>query len=509
MNASKDQLLLSVLMTVMEPMAEQIINQGVDLATQAVGALRIDSRLLQPDDIFVAFQGGQMDGHNFIDKALQQGAVCIVVEQARAAVDLNGWLESCSKLKKSAVFVVVKDQVALMAQLGLAYRQFYRDIPFIAITGSCGKTTVKNLTQFALQKFEPTLATINSQNNHLGVPMTVSRLTADTRLGVAELGANHAGEIAAGVAIVQPQVAVLTCVNAAHVEGFGSLDKTARAKAEIFAGLTASGVAVLNRDDEYFDFWRGLLGQQVQCISFGESEQADVRLLAGAHLQFNQSMVRFGVPADLIDRSIKFQMPLLGRHNELNGVIAIAAMIGLGHHIRASWRPVFFERLDTLFAGVEPVAGRLVPIPLQHNMTLIDDSYNATPSAVVQALRYLQQQDGEKWFLFGGMGELGTESRDFHEQIGREAALAGVSQFWAYSADGAVSAEAYAKHVPPGNGAKGVKGAIACFTTHEDMNAALLSAIALQPPAILLVKGSRSRKMELVVAHLRSQFEHP
>ena len=462
------------------------------LLENTVGALRLDSRLCEAGDIFVAFAGKQVDGHDYIAQVIEKDVAAIVVSNDWAQDHLHQFKEA------EVVFILCHDQQLVMRAFAQGYREYYRAIPFIGITGSCGKTTVKNLTAHILDQFTDVLVTAKSQNNHLGVPMTISRITPATKIGVAELGANHVGEIQQGASLVKPDIGVLTCVNAAHIEGFGSLEKTAKAKGELIEAIGENGIAVLNRDDEFFSVWVDLLPATVKSLTFGQSAESDIQYFtndAAFSFIFNQGAEAFGVPAEKLSTKITVNLPLLGEYNKMNAVIAIAAVVALGYKVKPEWLSDFYSKLDCLFESAQAEPGRLVPVQLANGTLMIDDTWNAVPTAVKGSIQTLSQFAGPKWFVFGGMAELGEHCLEAHEEIGLEAAQCQIDRFWAFGPDASHAAETYAKNYA---------APIACFETHEAMNAALLSAVNHSKPATLLVKGSRSRKMEKIVQHLQS-----
>lgn len=481
---------VEMLLESVSSLVEAIHPCAVNGASVQVGELRLDSRLIESGDIFVAFKGDYLDGHDFISTAIARQPSCIVVHK-----DWLG-LHPLLATKPNTVIIVVADQVAVMTALSMMYRQFYQDTPFIALTGSVGKTTLKTLLHHVLAQFTPTLASHGSFNNHLGVPMTLSRLNPEIQVGVAELGTNQIGDIKHVAGLVKPQIAIITGVSNAHLGCFGSTDVTAQAKGEILDTLTPGSVAVLNRDDQYFNQWVERLATGVQVVSFGDTSAADLQIIKNGHCRVNRPLLIKGLEAKLsrVPLDLTFEMPLLGTHNHFNGVIAIAAVFALGLTTELSWISSFLEQLSSVFKGVVPEPGRLVPSTLKNGIFLIDDTYNAAPLAVEGVVQVLAQCSGEKWLILGDMAELGENEVKLHEDVGVQAAALSIDQFWTLGPLAAKSAEAFAKNSP---------GAIACFQDHASLNAALIAAIEQQKPKSIAIKGAKSKKMGVVVQHLQ------
>ncbi|TAK73022.1 MAG: UDP-N-acetylmuramoyl-tripeptide--D-alanyl-D-alanine ligase [Gammaproteobacteria bacterium] len=414
--------------------------------------LSIDSRTLQPGNLFIAIKGDRVDGHDFIAEAQQKGAAAALVSRV---VD--------SPLPQ----IQVKDTTKALGQLGAAWRKQFT-LPIVAITGSNGKTTLKNMVaaifKAACQGDEKhVLATQGNLNNHWGLPMMLSRLSPNHRYAALEMGMNHFGEIAYLTQLTHPQVAVITNAAAAHLEGVGNIAGVARAKSEIFLGLPPDGTAILNRDDAFFPFWREQIGQR-PFLTFGFHPDADVSI--------TEHTLR--TPQGHID----IHLPLLGKHNVLNMLAATAATLAVGIDLAA---------IQAGLETVTPAPGRLQMHTLANGVNVIDDTYNANPFSLQAAVETLVAFAGKKILVLGDMKELGEEATSLHYSAGERIRQAGVDYLFTYGELSAHTAQAF------GEGAYH-------FSEQEKLVTALKPFLYNQ--TTILVKGSRSMKMEKVVAQL-------
>ena len=325
------------------------------------------------------------------------------------------------------------------------------------------------------------LKTRGNLNNDIGVPLTLLRLSPEHRYGVVEMGANHPGEIAYVAGLVKPDVAIISNAGAAHLEGFGSVDGVARAKGELLGALEADGVAVLNADDAFFGYWRELSeGRRV--LSFGFSESASVRAdAASVRVVWHEG--GFRTVFDLIHQGQRHgvTLALAGRHNVMNALAAAAAGLVLG---------VDPERIQRGLAALVPVPGRLEPVNGRKGTLLINDAYNANPSSFGAAIDVLVELPGEPWVVLGAFGELGESSPALHADIGREARTKGVRRLFSVGPNADRVAEAFGE------------GGCHC-RDQEEMVERILAE--LKAGVAILVKGSRSQRMEQVVEALRVQ----
>ncbi len=416
-----------------------------------------DSRNVRAGQLFVALSGPNFDGHDFVDAAAEAGAAAAVVSRS------SDWgLPYCE----------VGDTRIALGDLARAVRH-RSPARLVGVTGSNGKTTVKEMIAAILSRVGPTLATQGNLNNDIGVPLTLLRLTPEHRFGVIEMGANHLGEIDYLARIAEPEVGVVTNAGAAHLEGFGGPDGVARGKGELFAALAATSVAVINADDKYAPLWRELAGQR-QVIDFGMDAPAAVRgRLLGAG--------RFVLAAGTEEVEVALSLP--GRHNVMNALAAASAALALG---------VSLPDVVAGLGGMVPVHGRLNWKPGVAGAQVLDDTYNANPTSLRAALAVLAERQEERWLVLGDMAELGAGAESLHAQAASWAKEAGVSRLYAVGRMAAVAASGF--------------GSGGC---HYSDKQSLVSALRaeLKPGVAVLVKGSRSMAMEQVVAGICEPLE--
>ncbi len=416
-----------------------------------------DSRALSPGALFAALKGERFDGHDFIDQARARGAAAALVEKP-----LEGGFPS----------LVVADTRRALGKLARAWRRRFQ-LPVVAVTGSNGKTTVKEMLASILSGEGAVLATLGNYNNDIGLPLTLFRLGAEHRFAVLEMGANHAGEIAALADMAGPDVGIVTQCAPAHLEGFGSVDAVARAKGELFEGLAADGTAVINADDAYAGLWRELAGSRRQ-LTFGMGSGADVS--ARCELGSERTRLELQTPAG----STAVNLALAGRHNVMNALAASAAALAVG------------VPLGSIREGLEdmrPVAGRLQFKAGHGGARIIDDTYNANPASLAAGISVLGNFDGHRWLVLGDMAELGSGAEAYHRDVGRLAKEKGVERIYAIGTLSRSAIEAFGAH-----------------GRHYDSPGALVQALradlAAAAGVTLLVKGSRSSRMEQVVMAL-------
>ncbi|NJD08297.1 MAG: UDP-N-acetylmuramoyl-tripeptide--D-alanyl-D-alanine ligase [Methylococcaceae bacterium] len=427
----------------------------------------IDSRTLRPDQLFVALAGTRCDGHDFVAQAERQGAAAALVER---------WVD-CALPQ-----VRVADVRRALGQVAAEWRSRL-PVRLVGVTGSNGKTTAKEMIAAVLGEAGTTLKTRGNLNNDLGVPLTLLELEAAQRYGVIEMGANHPGEIAYVAGLARPEVGVITNAGAAHLEGFGSREGVARAKGELIQALSADGVAVLNADDPFLGLWRDLAGSR-RAIRFGFGADAEVAGIADS--------IRMSCDADGFRSSFEFvhssrrhraEIGLAGRHNVANALAAIAVGIALGLEL---------DQTAAGLAKVRPVAGRMQPTRAEAGALVINDSYNANPTSFRAALEVLLELPGEPWVALGALGELGETSAGLHAELGRQAKAMGVRRLFATGPDAEHSVESF------GDGA-----------TYFADQAELIGQLQreLRENVVVLVKGSRSQRMERVVEALMQKRE--
>lgn len=430
-----------------------------------------DSRTVTRGDLFVALRGPSFDGHDFVGQLRDKGAAAAMVHRDSEA----------GAGKPGIPLILVENTRLGLGQLAAYWRGRF-SMPVVAVTGSNGKTTVKEMIASVLQHVtEPeekvngkingsgqVLATEGNLNNDIGVPLMLLRLRETHRYAVIEMGMNHSGEIAYLTRLARPDVALITNAGEAHVEGVGSLEAVARAKGEIFEGLAPQGIAVINADDVYAPLWRNLAGNR-GVIDFGLKGKPRVSARRRSDSSGNRMTLLLPDGAE----DVELQVP--GEHNVRNALAAAAAAVGMGIGATA---------IASGLSAFRGVKGRMQQKRGLHGATLIDDSYNANPDSVRAALAVLAKAEGKKILVLGDMGELGERSRDFHERIGEEARTAGIDRLVAL---GELSAHATKKF---GRGGRH-------FKEIEELLAEIESLLG--PGVTLLIKGSRFMQMERVV----------
>ncbi|MES2664409.1 MAG: UDP-N-acetylmuramoyl-tripeptide--D-alanyl-D-alanine ligase [Pseudomonadota bacterium] len=462
--------------------------------------LSTDSRAISAQNLFLALKGERFDGHNFIEAVFAQGASGVIASAQTFAHQKNQQVYLENKFSHQAL-ILVPDTLKALQHLARAWRKEF-STPFIAVTGSCGKTSVKELLARLLSEIGPTLASQANFNNEIGAPQNILRLRSHHKFGVAELGANHIGEIADTVKCVMPHVSIITTIRPAHLEGFGSVAGVITAKSEIMSELQDGGVMVLNRDDEAFPqlknnwqtYHQKITAQSkygLRLITFGQHTQADVRLLSVQSGMY-QTHIEIEVPTvdALLNPALnatptkkliyRWSWELLGNHHALNACAALAALLGLNLNI---------EQFVAHLSQHRPVKGRMYPHKVSENLVVVDDTYNANPGSVEEAMLWLSSVDANTLFILGDMAELGEDSDKWHAQVGQLAKQKGIKALWSCGTLSAVTSEAFgpnAKH----------------FIDKKSLIEALQNSHWLQhsPNAhVIVVKGSRSAGMEMVV----------
>jgi UDP-N-acetylmuramoyl-tripeptide--D-alanyl-D-alanine ligase len=426
-----------------------------------------DTRTLRAGQLFFALRGPNYDGEEFIGRAAAAHAAGAVACDA-----INGHLP------------VIKVDNTRRA-LGALAADWRRKMPatVIGLTGSNGKTTLKELIAACLAMSEPTLATRGNLNNDVGVPLMLSEIQPDHRFAVIEMGANHIGEIAYLTSLAIPRIVVITNAAAAHLEGFGNIETVARAKGEILQGETRPDWAILNADDRFFSYWKRLTSSRVASFGFAPGatfRAVDVATTPGGS---NFTLASEWIPGP--DKRLEITLPLAGRHNVLHACAAAAVASVLG---------IEGELIRRGLASARPVSGRLQPLAGIGGAYVYDDSYNANPASVTAAAQFIADCGGEGWLVLGDMRELGNDAEELHRSVGDEARKAGVRRLFATGPLSRLTVETF------GNNA----------TWFEDTDQLVRQLVAeLERSASsginVLVKGSRSMHMERVVHALHAE----
>lgn len=407
-----------------------------------------DSRKVAPGMLFAALPGERVDGHDFVAQAAAAGAGALLV-----ARDVDSDLPQLR----------VEDVLRALGQLAAGWRAECNPA-VVGITGSNGKTTVKEMVAAVLRQRGKVLATQGNYNNELGVPLTLFGLSPEHDFAVLEMGAAKTGDIAYLARIARPQVGLITNVGPAHLHGFGDEAGVARAKGEMYESLPADGVAVINADQPWADGWRER-STAGRSLSFGIRNEADVQGSPG------DGTARVRTPRGAFELHLR----LPGEHNLANALAATAAALALD---------VPLDEIRAGLEGVRPVPGRLNLVKADGGWQVIDDTYNANPASLYAALQVLTRLPGEAWLALGDMKELGPDARKLHAEMGDAARALGVKRLYATGEMSRHTVDAF------GGGARHFEDRDALVTALRD---------ALRPGVTCLVKGSRSMGMEHVV----------
>jgi UDP-N-acetylmuramoyl-tripeptide--D-alanyl-D-alanine ligase len=419
-----------------------------------------DTRDIASGSLYIAIKGERFDGHAFVEQARAAGAAGALVSQQQSV-----------QLPQ----IVVSDTRLALGALAAFWREQFSG-RLVGITGSNGKTTVKEMIRDILQQSAGTdhvLSTQGNLNNDIGMPMTLLNLRAQHQFAVIEMGANHAGEIDYLTHIAQPHVAVITNAGPAHLEGFGSVAKVASAKAEIYSGIVEGGAAVINADDTYADYWRSVcadLGGSVNVLTFSmRDDSADI--YAAAVHSGGDAEIQLKTP--LGTGAVRLAVP--GQHNVMNALAATSVAVALD------------ISLDDIIAGLNRfggVSGRLATTYTSAGARIINDTYNANPLSLYAAMQVLVDAAGDSWLVLGDMAELGDEKEELHRKAGEQARELGIRHLLATGDLTRFAVEAF------GSGAQ-------FFEDRQQLVNYLEQGITEN--SVVLVKGSRSMGMEQIV----------
>lgn len=432
-----------------------------------ISSVSTDTRSLREGDLFIALSGDNFDANKFVVSALEKGAIAVIVSK-KQAIDVPQ--------------IVVKDTRLALGLLGKMVRS-QLNLKVAALTGSNGKTTTKEMLSSILSLSASTLATAGNFNNDIGVPLTLLRLEEQHKFAVLELGANHKREIAYTTDLVLPDVVLINNVEAAHLEGFGDLQGVAQAKSEILTGIKRGGLAVLNRDDKFYNYWLRKINTD-QHISFS---------LVDKSAEFFAQNIRFDTQGNGLftlcspSGNVDISLPVAGRHNVANA-LAAAAMASC-----------FNIELSIIKQGLEQMnnaQGRLRITELNSQIRIIDDTYNANVASVKAAIDVLAQFSSVNILVLGDMGELGSSTAELHQQVGYYAHQEKLSHVYTY---GVLSREAALTSGDIGR----------AFLDRQvlvDALYELVNQVDSTQKITILFKGSRSAKMEQTITLLTDKI---
>lgn len=438
------------------------------LSAELIGAdsqiidVKTDTRKVSAGCLFVALKGQRFDAHDFASAALEAGAVALLVSQ---------------RLALAAPQLVVPDTRLALGHISAWVRQ-HVPARVVSLTGSSGKTSVKEMTAAILRECGEVLYTAGNFNNDIGVPLTLLRLQPKHDFAVIELGANHIGEIAYTSALARPQAALINNLAAAHLDGFGSLAGVAQAKGEIFTGLPTDGVAIINADNNDWLHWQNMLDGKI-VWRFSSHSTAGVEFFA-SEVQGNGKGTQFQLHSPFGNTEIL--LPLPGRHNVANALAAAALAMSVGASIKAVRQGL---------SQLQAVPGRLFPIVLAANKLLLDDSYNANVGSMSTAAQVLAEMPGYRVMVVGDIDELGAETKECHRQVGEAARLAGIDKVIS------VGGMSRVLSVASGNGEH--------YQNNEAVIARVAELLAEHEVMTVLIKGSRRAAMEHVLCALQEK----
>ncbi|HED36527.1 MAG TPA: UDP-N-acetylmuramoyl-tripeptide--D-alanyl-D-alanine ligase [Gammaproteobacteria bacterium] len=439
--------------------ASDLLNAAHYGADVSFSCVSTDTRKLNSGDLYVALEGDNFDGHDFISQAQQAGAAGAVVHK-EIITDLP--------------VIKVENTRKALGELAQAWRQAFAG-QVVGITGSNGKTTVKEMLAGILAKQGDVLATQGNFNNDIGLPLTLLGLDKQD-FAVIEMGANHPGEIAYLTLITQPDIALITNAGDSHLEGFGSRRGVATAKGEIYQGLPDKGVALINKDDEYSTYWQSMnKARNVMTFSMCD-KNADV------YGEWQKQDTGIILKVFVSGETLRVKLAVHGKHNAMNALAAICAAQALS---------VPHEKITEALNAFKPVKGRLNMHRVNPQLCVIDDTYNANPSSLEAGIKVLNEFSGAHWLVMGDMGELGGDEQQLHFEAGRKARELGVDRLLAVGSSSAQAVRAF------GENAK--------FFETKDELVAYIKQNQTQELGIL-VKGSRFMHMEHVVESLIRGF---
>ena len=440
--------------------AKEILNAEIHGEDVRFSNVSTDTRSLQPGDLYIALHGENFDGHDYINKAQEAGAAAAVVHKS---------------VETDLPYIKVENTRKALGQLASAWRQEFKG-KVVGVTGSNGKTTVKEMIAAILVKQGDVMATAGNFNNDIGLPLTLFRMR-DEDFAVIEMGANHPGEISNLTSITKPDIAIITNAGAAHLDGFGSIKGVATAKAEIYEGLGNDGIAIVNKDDKYSAFWMSLCRTK-KTLSFSMRDNA-----ATVYGQWHQSVAGGELTVEIaktekIRETMNVTLNVHGAHNAMNALAAITVAVALN---------IDKEKIAQALAEFKAVKGRLNINQLGKNLIVIDDTYNANPSSLSAGLDVLNEMPGKHWLVLGDMGELGGDENRLHFDAGMKARSSGVDRLLAIGRASKHAVDAFGEN--------------AQFFENKDELVSFIKQHNAEELAIL-IKGSRFMHMEQIVESL-------
>ncbi len=439
----------------------QVLNgtlHGCDVMMTGVSK---DTRNIKQGNLYVALKGEHFDGHQFIAGAISSGAAGVLVSEPQS---------------QNVSHVQVEDTRIALGKLAAHWRQGFAG-KLIGITGSNGKTSVKEMCRKILQDYSGVTAVLSTEgnlNNDIGLPMTLLELKPQHQFAVIEMGANHIGEIRYLTAIAKPDVAVVNNAGQAHLEGFGSIENIASAKAEIYDGLANGGVAVINADDDFSPFWNDYCAGKNTLHFSMQDDSADV---FAKEITINRYQIVVKTPAGKIEKEV-LQLKVPGKHNVMNALAATAVTLSVG---------VPLQSILHSLSNFENIKGRLTTLKSEAGYRVIDDTYNANPFSMAAAIDVLADFSGGRVLVIGDMGELGASAEKLHADIGEKAKQAGINTLYATGELSESAIKAFGE-----NG----------FYFQDKNELIKVLKKNLSSDDVVLVKGSRSAAMEVVVEEI-------
>ena len=448
--------------------AARVLNGELIGGDELFTAVSKDTRDIVTGSLYVAIKGDRFDGHEYVEQANAAGALGALVSEPQSV-----------QLPQ----IRVNDTRLALGELALYWRQQFTG-KLVGITGSNGKTTVKEMTRSILEHAagaDHVLSTVGNLNNDIGMPMTLLSLRQQHRFAVIEMGANHPGEIDYLTHIAKPHVAVITNAGPAHLEGFGSIEKVASSKAEIYPGIVDGGTAVINVDDAYADYWKSVcnkLGDDKHVITFSmQDESADV------YADITQTNGKTAIQIKTPRGNGLVELAVPGHHNVMNALAATAVAVALG------------ISLDDVIKGLDAfggVSGRLATCYTSSGARIINDTYNANPLSLSAAMSVLAAYDGDTWLVFGDMAELGVEKEELHRKVGEQARALGIRHLFATGDLARYAVESFGQDAQ-------------FFNDRRQLIKQLEQSITEN--SVVLVKGSRSMGMEQIVNALLDEHK--